>query len=157
MKEACKQALPPVQFLVDKWYNENMAKEKISETAVGAPAPVVAYAGSAEAALIAPHRRVTIASNVVGANFFPSSSLYIDDIDPEDVEITTKDDEDKKKAEEEAELVKLRRAPFLMDIELVSNTIVYDAAGNPSSTVVFKVRNSSGETVKSVNARVKVI
>jgi len=44
-----------------------------------------------------------------------------------------------------------------MDIELVSNTVVYDAAGNPSSTVVFKVRNSSGQKVKSVNARVKVL
>ena len=44
-----------------------------------------------------------------------------------------------------------------MDIEVVSNTVVYDAAGNPSSTIVFKVRNSSGEDVKAVNARVKVL
>jgi len=84
LKEDCRQALPPVQFLVDKWYNQNMAKEKISETAVGAPAPVVAYAGSVEAALIAPHRRVTISSNVVGANYLPSASLYVDDVDPEE-------------------------------------------------------------------------
>jgi hypothetical protein len=134
-----------------------MAKEKISETAVGAPAPVVAYAGSAEAALIAPHRRVTIKSNVVGASFLPSASLYADDLDPEDAFITESDEKKKKDDEEEPRVVKLRKAPSLMDIELVSNNIVYDAAGNPSTTVIFKIRNSSGETIKSVNARVKVV
>ena len=157
MKEDCRQALPPVQFLVDKWYNQNMAKEKISETAVGAPAPVVAYSGSAEAALIAPHRRVTIPSNVVGSNYFASASLYADDIDPEDAFITDSEEKKKKDDEEEPKVVKLRKAPSLMDIELVSNNIVYDAAGNPSTTVIFKIRNSSGETIKSVNARVKVV
>jgi hypothetical protein len=134
-----------------------MAKEKISETAVGAPAPVVAYSGSAEAALIAPHRRVTIASNVVGSNYFASASLYADDIDPEDAFITDSEEKKKKDDEEEPKVVKLRKAPSLMDIELVSNNIVYDAAGNPSTTVIFKIRNSSGETIKSVNARVKVV
>jgi len=157
LKEDCRQALPPVQFLVDKWYNQNMAKEKISETAVGAPAPVVAYAGSAEAALIAPHRRVTIASNVVGANYFPSASLYVDDVDPEDAWIVESTEQDEKKVEETPQDVEIKKAPSLMDIELVSNTVVYDAAGNPSSTVVFKIRNSSGQKVKSVNARVKVL
>ncbi len=134
-----------------------MAKEKISETAVGAPAPVVAYAGSAEAALIAPHRRVTIASNVVGANYFPSASLYVDDVDPEDAWIVESTEQDEKKVEETPQDVEIKKAPSLMDIELISNTVVYDAAGNPSSTVVFKIRNSSGQKVKSVNARVKVL
>ena len=157
MKEDCRQALPPVQFLVDKWYNRNMAKEKISETAVGAPAPVVAYAGSAEAALIAPHRRVTIKSNVVGASFLPSASLYADDLDPEDAWIVESTENNKGQTVETPQDVESNKAPSLMDIELVSNTVVYDAAGNPSSTVVFKVRNSSGQKVKSVNARVKVL
>ena len=154
MKEDCRQALPPVQFLVDKWYNQNMAKEKISETAVGAPAPVVAYAGTAEAALIAPHRRITIKSNAVGANYFSSASLYSDDIDPEDPKVVEKEDPEKP---EDPEGVTVKKAPTLMDIEVVSNKVVYDASGNPSATVIFKVRNSSGEKVKSVNARVKVI
>ena len=157
MKEDCRQALPPVQFLVDKWYNQNMAKEKISETAVGAPAPVVAYASSAEAALIAPHRRITIASNVVGANYFPSASLYADDIDPEDALVAASKENNNGQVIENPQDVESKKAPSLMDIELISNTVVYDAAGNPSSTVVFKVRNSSGQKVKSVNARVKVL
>jgi len=157
LKEDCRQALPPVQFLVDKWYNQNMAKEKISETAVGAPAPVVAYAGSVEAALIAPHRRVTISSNVVGANYLPSASLYVDDVDPEEAWIIESAENNKGQTVETPQDVESNKAPSLMDIELVSNTVVYDAAGNPSSTVVFKVRNSSGQKVKSVNARVKVL
>ena len=134
-----------------------MAKEKISETAVGAPAPVVAYTGSAEAALIAPHRRITIKSNVVGANFLPSASLYADDVDPEDSWIVESTEKEKKDEEEIPQDVRVKKAPSLMDIELVSNTVVYDASGNPSATVVFKIRNSSGEKVKSVNARVKVL
>lgn len=134
-----------------------MAKEKISETAVGAPAPIVAYAGSAEAALIAPHRRITISSNIVGSNYLPSASLYPDDLDPEDNFIIDSSEKKSDDAEETPQDTVVKKAPNLMDIELVSNTIVYDAAGNPSSTVVFKIRNSSGEMVKSVNARVKVL
>jgi hypothetical protein len=134
-----------------------MAKEKISETAVGAPAPVVAYASSAEANLIAPHRRITIKSNVVGANYFPSASLYADDLDPEDAFIVESAQKKETESGENNQDVESNKAPTLMDIELISNKIVYDASGNPSSTVIFKVRNSSGQKVKSVNARVKVI
>lgn len=139
-----------------------MAKEKISETAVGAPAPIVVYAGSAEEALIAPHKRITISSNVIGAKYFPSSSLYTDDIDPEDsfiIDSKDDDDDDNKNDGDENSVfsVTSKKPPTLMDIEMISNTVVYDAAGNPTAKVVFKVRNSSGESVKSVNARVKVL
>jgi hypothetical protein len=143
-----------------------MAKEKISETAVGAPAPIVVYAGSAEEALIAPHKRITIASNIVGAKYFPSTSLYTDDVDPEDSfivdskDLNNDDDDNENDGDGDGDSVVLpvfKKAPTLMDIELVSNTVVYDPSGNPSAKIVFKVRNSSGEEVKSVNARVKVL
>lgn len=129
--------------------------KKISDTAVGSVSPVVAYSGSAEALTIAPHKVKTIKSNVVGSDFFSSASLYIDDLDPEDVIGDPKkvtDDPSEKPSD-----IPAKKAPSLMDIELVSNSIVYDATGTPSVTVVFKVRNSSGQTVKSVNARVKVV
>jgi hypothetical protein len=42
-----------------------------------------------------------------------------------------------------------------MDIELISNEVVYDAANNPTAKVTFKVRNSSGEMVKAVNVLVQ--
>jgi hypothetical protein len=48
-------------------------------------------------------------------------------------------------------------APSVSDISIVSNTVVYDAAGNPSATLVFKVKNSSGETLKGMNAKVELI
>jgi hypothetical protein len=47
--------------------------------------------------------------------------------------------------------------PNVSDISIVSNTVVYDAAGNPSVTLVFKVKNSSGETLKGMNAKVELI
>lgn len=139
-----------------------MAKEKISETGVGAPAPIVVYAGSAEEALIAPHKRITISSNVIGAKYFPSTSLYTDEVDPEDIYIANskeKDDKDDEKEEDNdpESPISLKKAPTLMDIEVVSNTVLYDPSGNPTVKIIFKVRNSSGEEVKSVNARVKVL
>lgn len=129
-----------------------MAKAKVSNTEVGIVSPVVGYEGGDESKTVASQYTRLIPSRVVGSLTLPSTSLYIDDIGVEDRE----------KADEEAEPelpgeVDKKKAPTLSDIELVSNTVVYDAAGNPSATVIFKVRNSSGELIKSVNARVQVI
>jgi len=49
------------------------------------------------------------------------------------------------------------RVPSLSDISIVSNTVVYDAAGNPSVTLIFKVKNSSGEVLSGMNAKVELI
>jgi hypothetical protein len=49
----------------------------------------------------------------------------------------------------------VRRSPTLMDIELISNEVVYDASNNPTAKVTFKIRNSSGESVKAVNVLVE--
>lgn len=46
--------------------------------------------------------------------------------------------------------------PSSSDISIVSNTVVYDAAGNPSVTLIFKVKNSSGESLKGMNAKVEI-
>ena len=48
-----------------------------------------------------------------------------------------------------------RKSPTLMDIELISNEVVYDASNNPTAKVTFRVRNSSGESVKAVNILVE--
>lgn len=136
------------------------AKQKISETAVGAPAPVVVYAGSAEEALIAPHRRITIASNIIGTNYLASNSLYTDSVGLEEVVITDSlgdGEDDTTESTINPQDIPQNKAPTLMDIELVSNVVSYDASGNPYAVVTFKVRNSSGEKVKSINARVKVL
>jgi len=49
----------------------------------------------------------------------------------------------------------VRRSPTLMDIELISNEVVYDALNNPTAKVTFRIRNSSGESVKAVNVLVE--
>lgn len=43
--------------------------------------------------------------------------------------------------------------PLLSDIKVLSNTVVYDAANNPSVRVVFRVTNSSGRVLKGVNVK----
>ena len=48
-----------------------------------------------------------------------------------------------------------RKSPTLMDIELISNEVVLDAANIPTAKVTFRIRNSSGEVVKAVNALVQ--
>ena len=48
-----------------------------------------------------------------------------------------------------------RNTPQLSDIEVVSNEVVYDSANNPTAKIVFKVKNSSGESLKAVNVKVE--
>ena len=43
--------------------------------------------------------------------------------------------------------------PLLSDIKVLSNTVVYDAANNPSVRVVFRVTNSSGKVLKGVDVK----
>jgi hypothetical protein len=43
--------------------------------------------------------------------------------------------------------------PLLSDIKVLSNTVVYDAANNPSVRVVFRVTNSSGRVLKGIDVK----
>jgi hypothetical protein len=43
--------------------------------------------------------------------------------------------------------------PLLSDIKVLSNTVVYDAANNPSVRVIFRVTNSSGRVLKGVDVK----
>ena len=43
--------------------------------------------------------------------------------------------------------------PLLSDIKVLSNTVVFDAANNPSVRVVFRVTNSSGRVLKGVHVK----
>ena len=125
----------------------------VSNTGIGAVPPIVAYSDSKEANDIASSYVKIYPAYIVSSLGKPSSSLYTSSVDPEDaVSADSNSNEDKKATSAVA-----RKAPTLMDIELVSNTVVFDAAGNPTATVVFKVRNSSGEDVKSVKAKVKIL
>ena len=45
--------------------------------------------------------------------------------------------------------------PSLSDIEVISNEVVLDAANIPSAKIVFKVKNSSGVELKTIQVRVE--
>ena len=47
------------------------------------------------------------------------------------------------------------RRPSLSDIEVISNEVVYDATNRPTAKIVFKVKNSSGEELKTIEVRVE--
>jgi len=129
--------------------------KKISNTEVGIVSPITGYSDGKEANATASQFVKIFPARVVGAVSLPSSSLYVDDFDPEDLNVADDDAESESGQDSEDDVSK--KAPTLADIELVSNSVVYDAANNPTATVIFKVRNSSNETVKAVNARVKVL
>ena len=128
---------------------------RVSNTGVGITSPIVVYQDSKEANDVASNFLRVFPAKVVSVTGQTSDSLYVSSVDIDDLKVV--DDAAQAAAEAAAGNKTVKKAPTLMDIELVSNTVVYDAAGNPTSTVVFKVRNSSGEDVKSVNARVKVL
>ena len=47
--------------------------------------------------------------------------------------------------------------PSKSDISIVSQTIEVDILGQPTVTIIFKIKNSSGETLKGMNARIEVL
>jgi len=86
------------------------------------------------------------------------SDLLSEDVDVLDGDLVTGEersgDEGNKSTDGE---VFRKGVPNVSDISIVSNTVVYDAAGNPSVTLVFKIKNSSGETLKGMNAKVELV
>ena len=88
------------------------------------------------------------------------SSVYLaqGDIDSDDVDSTSEfiTDMPDDLTDTPSDVVSVG-VPSISDISIVSNDVIYDAAGNPSVTVVFKVKNSSGTTLKGMNARVELV
>jgi hypothetical protein len=88
------------------------------------------------------------------------SSVYLaqGDIDSDDVDSTSQfiTDTPDDLTDTASDVVSVG-VPSISDISIVSNNVIYDAAGNPSVTVVFKIKNSSGTTLKGMNARVELV
>jgi hypothetical protein len=100
-----------------------------------------------------------VAGNSLSALYLSTGSdLLSEDIDLLDGTLVEGegDVEAEGEASEDGEVFR-RGVPNVSDISIVSNTVVYDAAGNPSVTLVFKVKNSSGETLKGMNAKVELV
>jgi len=131
-----------------------MALEKPSTTSVAADAPIAIYSNSPEATDLGPNYRRLIPGNTVGPLYLGSPDVNYSEID---VTLSIAEDATAEaKAAEESSVVVYPSAPSLSDIEVSSRNVVYDAAGNPSVELVFKIKNSSGQNLKGINARVEL-
>lgn len=137
-----------------------MATQRPSSTSVTTDAPIAIYSNSKEATDLSPNYIRVIPGNSIGAIFSASEDITYEDLTGDIaavVDSTTATDAESTPAGSVIAEKPTLLVPSLSDIEVVSNTVVYDAAGNPSVTVIFKVKNNSGTTLKGMNARVKVI
>jgi hypothetical protein len=100
-----------------------------------------------------------VAGNSLSALYLSiGSDLLSEDIDLLDETLVEGEGDFESEGEESTDGEVFRRGvPNVSDISIVSNTVVYDAAGNPSVTLVFKVKNSSGETLKGMNSKVELV
>lgn len=128
------------------------SNKKESTTSVGVVAPLTDYADGITTYYLAPHfgRNYPVRrdGDVISVSLEDESFVIAGEDGPEGP-----GDVDDPKFPEKPGLV--RKSPTLMDIEVVSQQIVYDAALNPTARVTFKIRNSSGESVKAVNVLVE--
>lgn len=100
-----------------------------------------------------------VAGNSLSALYLATGSdLLSEDVDALDGTLVTGEENSESEGNKSTDGEVFRRGvPNVSDISIVSNTVVYDAAGNPSVTLVFKIKNSSGETLKGMNAKVELV
>jgi len=99
-----------------------------------------------------------VRGNSLSSLYLSLGNLMADDIDMVDAELVDVEGNSDGSSEEDSLEVSLRSGvPSSSDISIVSNTVVYDASGIPSVTLIFKIKNSSGETLKGMNAKVELI
>lgn len=132
-----------------------MATDRVSTTSVTADAPIALYSNSPENTDLGNNYKKVIPGNTVGALYLSSSDIGYNEVDGttivvEEVAAATV-------AAETPKVTEIPSAPSLSDIEVVSKNVVYDAVGNPSVEVVFKIKNSSGQKLKAINARVELL
>jgi hypothetical protein len=131
-----------------------MAIEKPSTTSVAADAPIALYSNSPEVTDLGPNYRRLIPGNTIGARYLGSADIGYSEIDG--TLYQAEDAAAEEEAAEEASDVKVLSSPSLSDIQVVSKNVVYDASGNPSVEIVFKIKNSSGQELKGINTRVEL-
>ena len=133
-----------------------MTLKRVSTTSVAADAPIALYSNSPENTDVGKNYKIVIPGNTVGAMYLSSSEIGYNETDS--VAIVVEDAAAAAAAAvDAAKTVTPITSPSLSDIQVVSKTVVYDASGNPSVEVVFKIKNSSGKTLKGINARVELL
>ena len=123
-----------------------MASNKESTTSVGVVAPLTDYADGITTYYLAPH---------FGRNYPVRRDGDLISVSLEDESFVVEGEEGEEGEEGREKPGLTRKSPTLMDIELISNEVVLDAANIPTAKVTFRIRNSSGEVVKAVNALVQ--
>jgi hypothetical protein len=129
---------------------------KPSNTGFASDSPISVYAGSKEDADLLPSQKKVFPGNAVGAVYAASTELSTDDVDFE-ADLVGDDYATTENTSTSAAEVSFYTVPSLSDVSVLSNEVVYDAAGNPSITLVLKVKNSSGQTLKGMNARIQAL
>ena len=131
-----------------------MATEKPSTTSVAADAPIAVYSNSPEINDLGPNYRRVIPGNTIGPIYLGSQGIDFNEID---LELSLDEDSILEElASDETSSIANQNAPSLSDIQVVSNTVVYDDTGNPSVSLVFKIKNSSEKALKGMNVRVEL-
>ena len=132
---------------------------RVSRTGVTSGGRFALYSNSPEVNDFDPALVRIIRGNSLSSLYLSSGEVQSDDISGQEiflVEGSVSSENGSKMVESYGTNSRLG-VPSLSDISIVSNTVVYDAAGQPSVTLVFKVKNSSGETLKGMNAKVELI
>lgn len=130
---------------------------KPSTTGIAADAPISVYAGSKENADLLASQKKVFPGNVVGATYVASTELGTDEVD---FEVDLVADDQATSIVEGSDIATENvfvETPRISDISEIFNEVVYDAAGNPTVTVILKIKNSSGQEIKGMNARIQAL
>ena len=132
---------------------------RISRTGVTSGGRFALYSNSPEINDFDPSLVRIIRGNSLSPLYLSTGEVQSDDISDGDIFLVegSESSESSEKASESSGTDLRVGVPELSDISVVSNTVVYDAAGQPSVTLIFKVKNSSGEVLKGMNAKVELV
>lgn len=132
-----------------------MATERVSTTSVTADAPIALYTNSPENTDLSTNYKKLIPGNTVGAMYLASGDIGYNEVDG--TTIVIEEEAAAAAAADGTKVTEVPGAPSLSDIQVVSKDVVYDSAGIPSVQIVFKIKNSSGQKLKGINARVELL
>jgi hypothetical protein len=128
-----------------------MTTKRVSTTSVTADAPIALYSNSPENNDLGPNYKKVIP----GTMYLSSGEISSSEIDG--TVVVVEEAAAAAAAAAEAKSTEVPTAPSLSDIQVVSKDVVYDSSGNPSVQVVFKIKYSSGQKLKAINARVELL
>jgi hypothetical protein len=133
-------------------------KPRISKTGLTSGGRYAAYSNSKEVTDLDPSLVNYLQGNSLTPLYLTQAEMGDEEFSVDDlVQIEIDNSEGNVSDSQVSEVEKSTLRPSLSDISIVSNTVVYDSAGNPSVTLVVKIKNSSGVELKGMNARITLV